>query len=253
VARRAATIKEIRGESKNTVLVLDAGGTLFGQMLALASEGKVIIEAMNLMGYDAMVVGRADLLRGMQVFLARVSEARFPILSCNLVSKDGKLLLPPYAILEREGVRYGILGVTDMEAGNAPGIQELAEVLDPVGSARKHLPELQEQSDVIIALSRLGIEGDQSLAETVPGISVIVGGKSRKVMTAPVIVDQTVIVQMGYDGEWLGRLDVALDKEARIYQPTLSSITLLGASDPELASLVDSYYKRYPNIQRPAQ
>lgn len=248
-------IKAVRAEAKHTVLLLDAGSTLFGQSLARASEGRVIIEAMNSLGYDAMVVGRADLSRGMEPFLARVPEARFPILSCNLVSKDGKLLLPPYTVLERGGVRYGILGVTDLETGNAPGVMQVAEVLDPVESVRKHLPELDKRSDVIIVLSRLDLQEDQALARAVPGISVIVGGKSRTVMTAPEIVGHTVIVQMGYDGEWIGRLDVSLDSDAYHCESTLHSIALGPdvASDPEMAAFVDGYYKRYPDVPRPAQ
>jgi 2',3'-cyclic-nucleotide 2'-phosphodiesterase (5'-nucleotidase family) len=255
VARRAAKIKAVRANAKDTVLLFDAGGALFGQSLARASEGRVIIDAMNLLGYDAMVVGRADLSMGMELFLARVAEARFPILACNLVGKDGKLLLPPYTILERNGVRYGILGVTDLETGNAPGVVQWADVLDPVESVRKRLPELQEQSDVTIVLSRLGLEADRSLAQAVPGISVIVGGKSRSLMETPDILDQTVIVQAGYDGEWIGRLDVSLDSEARLCESTLSTFALGPdvASDPELAAFVDSYYKRYPDVPRPAQ
>ncbi len=255
MARRATKIKAVRANAKNTVLVLDGGGTLFGQSLARASEGRVIIEVMNLLGYDAMVVGRADLSRGMEPFLARVAEAKFPILACNLVGKDGKLLLPPYTILERDGVRYGILGVTDLETGNAPGVLQVADVLDPVESVRKHLPELQEQSDVTIVLSRLGLEADRSLAQSVPGISVIVGGKSRSLMETPDIIGHTVIVQAGYDGEWIGRLDVSLDSEAYHCESTLTTFSLGPdvASDPELVAFVDGYYKRYPDVPRPVQ
>ena len=255
MARRATTIKAVRANAEHSVLLLDAGSALFGQSLAQASEGKVIVDAMNLLGYDAMVAGRADLSRGMETFLARVAEARFPILACNLAAKDGKLLLPPYTILERDGVRYGILGVTDLETGKGPGVVQVADVLDPVESARKHLAEMKPQCDVAIVLSRLGWQEDESLAEALPGISVIVGGKSRSVMDKPVIANQTVIVQMGYDGEWIGRLDVSLDSEGHHCESTLSSIALGPdvASDPELVAFLDQYYSRYPNVARPAQ
>ena len=38
--------------------------------------------------------------------------ARFPYIAANTVDRDGELLLPPYEIVERAGVRVGFIGVT---------------------------------------------------------------------------------------------------------------------------------------------
>jgi len=51
--------------------VLDAGNALLGAWVSLASEGRVTIEAMNAMGYDAMGVGMMEGIRGLDVLLAR--------------------------------------------------------------------------------------------------------------------------------------------------------------------------------------
>jgi len=249
VARRATKIKAIRSEAQNPVLVLDAGDTLFGQMLALQSEGRVIVEAMNAMGYDAMAVGQMDLAKGVEVLLARAKEARFPILSCNLVgAQEQKLIFQPYALLERGGVRFGIIGVTEPEALESPGVREVAQVFDPVASVKKHLDEIKGQYDVLIVLSHLGVEGDRALAQAVPEIDLIIGGKSRRLMSAPDIVGSTFITQMGYDGEWLGRLDVTLDAQGQLRDPQ-GMVIELGpdvAEDAELKALVDSYKEQFP-------
>jgi 2',3'-cyclic-nucleotide 2'-phosphodiesterase (5'-nucleotidase family) len=90
---------------------------------------------------------------------------------------------------------------------------------------------------------------DQTLTQLEPGIQVIVGGKSRRVLSAPEMVGSTVIVQAGYDGEWLGRLDVAIDKQGRAANPQVEIITLGPevADDPVMAALVDSYKQRFPS------
>lgn len=234
---------------QNPVLVLDAGDTLFGQMLALQSEGQVIVEAMNAMGYDAMAVGQMDLAKGVDTLLARAKEARFAILSCNLVgAQDQKPIFQPYAILERGGVRFGLIGVTEPEALQSPGVREVAQVLDPVASVKKYLAELEGQSDVLIVLSHLGLERDRALAQAVPEIDLIVGGKSRRLMSAPDIVGNTIITQMGYDGEWLGRLDVTLDAQRQLRDPQTTVIELGPdvADDAELKALVEAYKERFP-------
>jgi len=249
VARRATKIKGIREQAEHPVLLVDAGSTLFGQMLALQSEGRVIIEAMNAMGYDAMAVGELDLAKGVDTLIARAGEARFPLLSCNLVSaQEQKPLLKPYALLERGGVRFGILGVTEPQALDAPGVREVAQVLDPVTSIQKYLPEVKKQSDVLIVLSHLGVEEDRALAQAVPEIDLIVGGRSKRLMSVPDIVGSTVITQMGYDGEWLGRLDMTLDSQGQVRDPQ-SAVIELGpdvAEDAELKALVASYKERFP-------
>ena len=196
------------------------------------------------MGYDAMTVGQMDLYAGVEVLLQRAKEARFAVLSCNLVGlKDGKPLFAPYTIVERDGVRFGILGVSEPELGELPGVGAVAQVLGPRESVQLYLAEVRSKSDVTILLSHLGFDSDVMLAQTTPGIDIIVGGKSRQLLTAPKIVGDTVIVQAGYDGEWLGRLDVAFDVTGRVVNPRVEIITLGPeiADDPALADVVATY------------
>jgi 2',3'-cyclic-nucleotide 2'-phosphodiesterase (5'-nucleotidase family) len=250
VARRATIIEEIRTGSDNPVLVLDAGSALYGRRLAQETKGAIIIDAMNALGYDAMAVGPGDLYWGMDVVLERASEADFPVLACNIVSKNyGSLILPPYAILEREGLSFGILGVTEQEALTEVRIGiEGIDVLDPVASVGKYLPEVESQSDVVILLSHLGLERDLLVAQALPGIDIIVGGRSRILMGEPERAGDTVIVQAGYNGEWVGRLEVGFDEQGQVLGAESEFITLGPevAEDPELRALVDEYERRYP-------
>ena len=120
-------------------------------------------------------------------------------------------------------------------------------ILDPVATVRSYVPEVRSQSDVVILLSHLGLEEDLKLAEAVPDIDIIVGGRSRKVLGAPERIADTVIVQMGYDGEWLGRLDVAFSSEGKITGATAKVIMMRldVRDDPELSALVNSYKERH--------
>ena len=250
MARRATIINSVREAAAGPVLLLDAGGTLFGQNLAALSKGQVIVEAMNAMAYDALTVGESDLLQGLDVLQQRAVEASFPVLSCNLVSaQDGKPLFRPYSIVQRNGIRVGILGVSEPELGSMWQLAKVAKILDPLKSVQQYFPELQAQSDMVIVLSHLGLQMDTALAQLEPGIQVIVGGKSRQLLSSPEVVGKTVIVQAGFDGEWLGRLDIASDGQGHAVDPKVEIITLGPevADDPGLAALVDSYKQRFPS------
>jgi 5'-nucleotidase/UDP-sugar diphosphatase len=249
VARRATAIKDVRSSSEVALLLLDAGNTLFGQWLAQRSDGRAIVQAMNALDYDAMAVGATDLDKGLQVLMERAKEARFAILSCNIArTEDGETVLAPYTVVDRNGVRLGILGVTEPEAIGVLEVADAATVADPVESVRKFVPEVRAKSDIVILLSHLGLEADQALAKAVPGINIIVGGKSRQTLQAPEVVGATVIVQAGYDGKWLGRLDVTFDAQQEPVDPKVEIISLGPevADDPELAKLVASYRELFP-------
>ena len=195
------------------MLVLDAGNALIGASISVVDQGRLMVQAMNAMGYDALAVGRGELLQGLDVALARAGEAAFPFLSANLVYKaDEKPVFEPYAIVIKEGVRVGIIGLTHEGDVTAIDDQKTATVLEPEETARRLVGELRGQVDAIIVLSRLGREADQALARSVPGINVIVGGRTRVLMPEPDRVGDTLIIQQGYSGEWLGKLAITLDR-----------------------------------------
>ncbi len=229
--------------------MLDAGSSLMGEWVSLASQGRITVEAMNQMGYDAMVIGRMDLLKGLAVAQERAKEATFAVLSANLVSKsEGKPLFDPYAIIIKRGVRVGVIGLSDEMALRMPGVSEVAKLLDPQETARRYVAELSGYVDAIIVLSRLGLEEDRALAYAVPGIQVIVGGKTRQLMTEPERVGNTIIVQQGYDGEWLGYLKVTFDAQGTPISARAMPITLTEGfpDDPQVAAIVERYKAQYP-------
>ncbi|MHB1296146.1 MAG: bifunctional UDP-sugar hydrolase/5'-nucleotidase [Anaerolineae bacterium] len=232
------------------MLVLDAGNALLGESLALKSEGRVIVEAMNAMGYDAMTVGLMDLAKGVDTLLARREEARFAVLSGNIVRKEsGATLFEPYTVIVRGGVRFGIIGMSEPEVVQAPGAADVIAVQDPAQTMARLLPEVQAQSDVVIVLSHLGLERDRELAAKVPGIDVIVGGYNKILLEEPEFAANTILVQMGYDGEWLGALKATLLPEGGLSEPQVTSIALdpAFAENPVVQGIVEEYEREYPD------
>jgi len=229
--------------------VLDAGNALLGAWVSLASEGRVTIEAMNAMGYDAMGVGMMEGIRGLDVLLARAEEASFPILSANLVyAGEGRLVLEPYTVIERDGTTFGILGLTDRSFVQGSELQSQVVVQDPTEAAARYVPDLRAQADVIIVLSTLGRDADQALATAVSGIDVIVGAGSSILMQEPLRSGSSLIVQQGYLGEWLGVAHIRYDAKGELVEATARSVALTPdyADDPALAAIVARYKQQYP-------
>lgn len=241
-------VKEQR-EAASAFLLLEAGDSWYGEgEIGQRTRGKAVVEAMNLLGYDAMTLGELEFHLGLQDLRARMEEAAFPLLAANVVSEDGsRTFAQPYILREMGGHRVAILGLVTLEAD--PVVRTTTEgayhVADPVATARRYVERLSPQCDVILVLSHLGVDQDQILAREVPGIDLIVGGHSLKVLQ-PALQDPTtgtVILQAGYRGEWVGYAKVHLDAQGRVVQFE-NEVILLGPEvpdDPDMRLFLTSY------------
>ena len=253
MARRATAIKQERAKGEGLLLVLDAGGSLTGRPVSIRSQGRNIVEAMNAMGYDALALGRSELDMGLDALRERAAEASFAFLSANLVSSEsGELLFEPYVVFESGGARVGVIGLSEPAAAQAARVAGQAEVLDPSETAQRYVLALRPDVDILIVLSHLGLEADAELARGVPGIDIIVGGSSRRLLREPERVGNTLIVQQGYLGEWMGRLEATFDEFGEPVQYAEQVITLGPdfADDAEVAEIVDRWNALYPTPTR---
>jgi 5'-nucleotidase/UDP-sugar diphosphatase len=207
------------------------------------SKGKVLIDGMNLIGYSAMAIGDLDLQLGPEIMQQRIAEAKFPVLSANvMLTGEGKLLAEPYVLLDVGGRKVGIIGLT----WDGATVSEQFSLLKADDVLPKYVAELSAQTNIIILLSNMGLEEDQRLSSLVPGIDLIVGGRSRMPMTEGWHNPETgtVVVQAGSQGQWIGRRQFNLDSMGVATQSSdeLLLLTEDYADDPEMRSFLDNYH-----------
>ena len=215
----ASIVDNERGQHPGRVLLLDAGDIVDGDPVGDLFYGRSVIEVMNAMGYDAMTVGNHELGRyggdytyGVipienDYLLDLKGVAEFPMLAAN-VSINGSKPLESYVIKEIDNVRIGIIGVTTQFWS-----PENVQILDPVSAAQACVDEIENETDLIIALTHLGFDGDKSLASNVENIDIIVGGHSHTIRWEPENVGDTKIVQAGAHGKYVGRIRLEFDAE----------------------------------------
>lgn len=231
--------------SGDAFLLLDAGNSIFSgarQGISATSEGRITVEAMNLMGYDAMAIGARDLEAGLDLLRARMAAAEFAVLSANL-EVDGEPLGEPFVVVERDGLRMAILGLTAVPANPLPGVA----VADPIEAGRQYLPRLRQEADVVVVLANVGPTLGEQLLAALPEADLVinggVGSPSRDVVGAPV----PGMVRAGGLGEYLGVTDVALDGENRATTYRHRSVPLdpTFSDDQEMTDLKTRYMEEY--------
>jgi 2',3'-cyclic-nucleotide 2'-phosphodiesterase (5'-nucleotidase family) len=231
-----------------SVLLLDGGDTLFSdQPLTQRSQGALIIEAMNLMGYDAMVLGEGDLQLGAGVLEQRIAEAEFHILSANIrLSDSDALFAEPYAMIPVGDLRVGVLGLTGIPEKVPAGFT----IDDPFDAARRYLPAVIENSDLVIILSHLGWIENVRLAELSSDVDLIVGGGNIPMGGQPhraagtgTRLTQAERSVAGHAGRYIGQWGIVLGSDGSAAFKEWHMIPLLPdyPDDPAVVKLLDRY------------
>ena len=265
IARIATAVQEIRETKDEPVLLVDAGDFLGGSAFAwLALQGYAVeLTIMREMGYDALTIGNHEYDYGPDVLAQYVVEAGYPqaqettlLLASNAEPPPGHPLaalnlLRPSGILELDnGLRVGVFGLIGEEAVSLVGDAGDVEFLDRRDVARRMVAELKGQGvDVIVVLSHAGVVEDRDLARQVTGIDIIVGGHCHTALHDPVMEGDTIIVQAGSLGMYLGQLEMAYStatgrlrlRNAETGSPFLIAIDDRFACHPGIAALVQDY------------
>jgi 2',3'-cyclic-nucleotide 2'-phosphodiesterase (5'-nucleotidase family) len=217
MARVATLIKEIKKDNPGITLALHAGDEFSrGDEPTICFGGEANMLAMQDAGFDAFTPGNGDFQFSVDNLLKQTSLIKFPVLQANVVYKSGKRIFPPYVIREISGIKIAILGLGVINEGY-PSSRPL-KLNDPIQIAKELLPEIMGKSDLIIALTHIGIGADVLLAEKVPTIDVIVGGHMHIKLDKPMLIPRkdgngnVVIVQAGDYSRFLGQLDIYAQK-----------------------------------------
>lgn len=222
MARRAAMVEEFRRESPN-VLLLDCGDFSQGTPYYNLFRGEVEVKMMNGMGYTAAAIGNHEFDFGMDNMAQLFRLANFPIVCANYGVEGTALegLVKPYTILERDGVRIGIFGVSPKLEGLVQADKcEGVTYRDPVAAANEVAALLKKKGcDVVVCLSHLGIRNDQEqLIPQTKQIDVLLGGHSHTWMEEPQLVPNAdgrniPVFHTGKSGVFVGRTNLTFEKK----------------------------------------
>ena len=192
MAKCAQYVRDLGGE----VILADAGDFSQGAPYVSLSQGHTAIEMMNAVGYDIATLGNHEFDFGYDKLMENLKDANFPVISAN-VYKDGKLILPATAILERGGLKIGFFGMETPETATKVNPSLISGIsFSPFEklyeAAQSAVDSLKAEGvDLIIGLWHLGIDDESAsngyrssdVYEKVEGIDFVIDAHSHTVMT----------------------------------------------------------------------
>jgi 2',3'-cyclic-nucleotide 2'-phosphodiesterase/3'-nucleotidase len=207
-----------------SVVLLDNGDVLQGQPIVyyynfVKTDGPHIVpQVMNDMDYDAASVGNHDIEAGPDVYIKVYQEADYPYLAANAVSiETGEPIIDPYTIIERDGLRIAVLGLTTpyIPKWLPQNLYEGVRFDDMIATAKKWIPIIRETEspDLIVGLFHAGVD------ETYSGDANEVGNENASKLVAQQVEGFDVIFT-GHDHQ---------DTDMVVQSPSGKEVVIVGA------------------------
>ena len=87
---------------------------------------------------------------------------------------------------------------------------------EPKKSVQRIVHQIQDETDVIICLSHLGIHEDRLLAEECKQIDVILGAHTHHLFMEGELVNETLLAATGKFAEYVGHITISLDESKSV-------------------------------------
>jgi len=222
-ARLAGQINQIRAENPDNVLLLDAGDIWQGTPYFNFFGGELEFDFLNRLNFDATTLGNHEFDNGIEHLAEKLQMLTVPVVLTNYDVSESliKDFIKPYLILERNGLKIGILGLLINMDGlaleqNFEGIKyrDAIETTNEISAFLKN----EKKCDIVICLSHLGFNNDKILAGQSENIDLIIGGHTHTLLengwTETNRNGKTVtIAQARSSGMYLGVVEIELQVE----------------------------------------
>ena len=241
IEKRIHYVRDWLKDHPNSILV-DAGDFLSSTRRTL--KDSIAFRGYEMMPYDAVALGDQEFFRGIPFLSGLMEDSDLPFVASNL-QQPQLPNLQSEILIERNGITFGIFSVLDPSIFRfyPKSVSEVVDFLSYEEVATRQAAALSEKADVVVMLSHLGIEKDRELAALVEEIDVIVGGHTQTILQEPEKIGNTLIVQAGKDGYYVGELKLTFDeeKELQSYSGKLIPMDISMPNDPVMVNMIIEY------------
>ncbi|KRK98817.1 5-nucleotidase [Secundilactobacillus odoratitofui DSM 19909 = JCM 15043] len=234
--RAASVLAAEQQAAPGPVITIDDGDFLAGSPLAYyvaqvqtPPDPMPLTRIYNQIHYDAAILGNHEFDYGTDYLERAINTTDRPVINANLLDGDGRPLFGQrYRIIEKDGVKVAILGLTTravMQWKNHANVTDDVHFHTAVSIAKELVPFLKKIADVVIVAYHGGFERSLKTGKLIESLSngeneayqllkevkgidaLITGHQHRKIATN---VFDVPVTQPGYRGEAVGKITLDL-------------------------------------------
>ena len=251
----ATAVKKYRTD--NTIIV-DVGDTIQDNYSEMFFKDKIhpMMLAMNEIGYDIWAIGNHEFNYGVENLKNIMKQSTSKVLIGNLYNPDGTSFADSYTIIEKDGVKIGVIGMCtpNITKWDSVNLKDYI-VTDPVEETKKIVKDLRNKVDVLIATVHMGEEneydvpnsGANDLANACPELDLIIAAHEHK-LVEETYVNNVLIVENKSSGATMSKVNIVVEKDkfgCKIVDRKAESIKISEyESDKELSKKLAPYNER---------
>jgi 2',3'-cyclic-nucleotide 2'-phosphodiesterase/3'-nucleotidase len=234
-AKVATKLKQLRADANGPVIAIENGDFIQGSPLSyyIAKSQHPVAELTNVinqMDYDVHVLGNHEFNYGLDYLKEAIASYKTPVLAANILNEEGQPYFgKAYTIVEKDGIKVAILGLVTQYIPHweQPATIKGMRFESIIQTAKKYVPELRKQADLVVISYHGGFEKDLAtgvetelltgenegydLLQEVPGIDALfTGHQHREIAT---IVNGVPVVQPGYRGSRIGCIQLTIEQK----------------------------------------
>lgn len=233
IAKLASAIKErtsLNSFSNYEAIPLSAGDLYQGTAISNLTKGAPVSEFLKDIKILASSVGNHEFDWGKELIPTWAEAGNFDFLAANIIDKKtGKPVewAKPYKIIEVDGVKVGLIGVTTPETAYKTTPANVADLTfeDPSISVQKYADKLRKEDKVnaVVVLSHLGATTDKDgkpvgeavdLANKIKNVDAIIASHDHQLTN--VEANGVKIIEAGYNGRALSVLTFDFDNTGKL-------------------------------------
>lgn len=169
-------------------LILDSGDMWTGPAESTLAQGAPMVEAFNLLGYDAAAIGNHEFDFGLEMLRKNFHSAQFPFLSANIQQKPNGPVVDfckPNSLVDVGGFKVGIIGLTTLETPQTtfPTRVEGLEFVNYEPQVRAQGEELMKAgAQTLVVIAHAPVSDLKPTAEAITDLPIRVwlGGHSHR-------------------------------------------------------------------------
>ncbi|MBE5201734.1 5'-nucleotidase C-terminal domain-containing protein [Pectobacterium sp. FL60-S17] len=257
----ATQVHKVRAQQPNVILV-DAGDTIQGNFVETFKNDKnsPMILGFNALNYDVWVLGNHEFDFGLNVLSTSLDQFKGTALAGNIFWESGKPYLPAYKIVERQGVKIGIIGMdTPMTAEFAKGTDRVKGLnfTDPVGAVKTVIQQIHDKVDAIVLVAHMGIDNENQrpgtgvgdIARANPELAAIVAGHMH-IKVDKEVINGVIVTEPDRYGRALSRIDLQFEQQNGKYVLINKDSYTYSIKDVDSDRKMEDIYEPYHNTLR---
>lgn len=260
--------KEELHKTNTYVGVVSSGDYVQGSSLGAISQGEYMVEAMNLVGYDAMALGNHEFDFKLTRLTELYAEMNTKPVCANFRSvAENKTFFEPYTMVSYGDIDVAYIGVTTPETLNSSAPSQFKDENgnytytfssdNLYSTVQEYIDDAKANgADYIIGLTHLGTENvyeqwsAQTLVKNTRGFDVLLDGHSHSVVEGMNVTDKSgeevLIASTGTKFQYIGKLTI----DNGNFETELIPVSEITATDAEVDAYIRKINEEYAELAK---